>query len=153
MRWRVWKEKKICDVLTKSLVLHNPPIRTTNPFLFVIQTKHHSRDVLPNNRPAGQSRRTLLPTQSVRLVLRQPVVSSLYFRSFDTSHNTPSTWLEAPRGQEAFLLFAFIVFLEQPSALECGSSYVPSRLMDFRLMYRAKKDGPVLLGWKHPWEH
>ena len=20
-------------------------------------------------------------------------------------------------------------------------------------MYRAKKDGPALLGWKHPWEH
>ncbi|KAF2638936.1 hypothetical protein P280DRAFT_403560 [Massarina eburnea CBS 473.64] len=25
--------------------------------------------------------------------------------------------------------------------------------MWFFLMYRAKKDGPVLLGWKHPWEH
>ncbi|KAB8077993.1 hypothetical protein BDV29DRAFT_167067 [Aspergillus leporis] len=23
----------------------------------------------------------------------------------------------------------------------------------FLLMYRAKKDGPALLGWKHPWEH
>ena len=22
-----------------------------------------------------------------------------------------------------------------------------------QLMYRAKKDGPVLLGWKHPWDH
>ncbi|OJD14737.1 hypothetical protein AJ78_04935 [Emergomyces pasteurianus Ep9510] len=25
--------------------------------------------------------------------------------------------------------------------------------MWFFLMYRAKKDGPALLGWKHPWEH
>ncbi|PGH16911.1 hypothetical protein AJ80_05055 [Polytolypa hystricis UAMH7299] len=25
--------------------------------------------------------------------------------------------------------------------------------MWFWLMYRAKKDGPALLGWKHPWEH
>ncbi|KAK2871563.1 hypothetical protein FQN49_003054 [Arthroderma sp. PD_2] len=25
--------------------------------------------------------------------------------------------------------------------------------MWFWLMYRAKKDGPVLLGWKHPWDH
>ncbi|KAK3686012.1 hypothetical protein B0T22DRAFT_238439, partial [Podospora appendiculata] len=25
--------------------------------------------------------------------------------------------------------------------------------MWFFLMYRAKKDGPVLLGWKHPWDH
>jgi hypothetical protein len=22
-----------------------------------------------------------------------------------------------------------------------------------QLMYRAKKDGPALLGWSHPWEH
>ena len=22
-----------------------------------------------------------------------------------------------------------------------------------QLMYRAKKDGPALLGWKHPWDH
>jgi hypothetical protein len=22
-----------------------------------------------------------------------------------------------------------------------------------QLMYRAKKDGPALMGWKHPWEH
>ncbi|KAG9258326.1 uncharacterized protein F5Z01DRAFT_670050 [Emericellopsis atlantica] len=25
--------------------------------------------------------------------------------------------------------------------------------MWFWLMYRAKKDGPVLMGWKHPWDH
>ncbi|KAI1214970.1 uncharacterized protein F4807DRAFT_455419 [Annulohypoxylon truncatum] len=25
--------------------------------------------------------------------------------------------------------------------------------MWFFLMYRAKKDGPVLMGWKHPWDH
>ncbi|KAL7806077.1 hypothetical protein V8C44DRAFT_339556 [Trichoderma aethiopicum] len=25
--------------------------------------------------------------------------------------------------------------------------------MWFWLMYRAKKDGPALLGWKHPWDH
>ncbi|KAF7511365.1 hypothetical protein GJ744_004930 [Endocarpon pusillum] len=25
--------------------------------------------------------------------------------------------------------------------------------MWFFLMYRAKKDGPALLGWKHPWDH
>ncbi|KAF1915516.1 hypothetical protein BDU57DRAFT_477376 [Ampelomyces quisqualis] len=25
--------------------------------------------------------------------------------------------------------------------------------MWFFLMYRAKKDGPVLLGWRHPWDH
>ncbi|KAL2211954.1 hypothetical protein CC79DRAFT_1393208 [Sarocladium strictum] len=25
--------------------------------------------------------------------------------------------------------------------------------MWFWLMYRAKKDGPALMGWKHPWEH
>ncbi|KAF2457010.1 hypothetical protein BDY21DRAFT_286255 [Lineolata rhizophorae] len=25
--------------------------------------------------------------------------------------------------------------------------------MWFFLMYRAKQDGPALLGWKHPWEH
>ncbi|KAI0012797.1 hypothetical protein F4779DRAFT_614240 [Xylariaceae sp. FL0662B] len=25
--------------------------------------------------------------------------------------------------------------------------------MWFFLMYRAKQDGPVLLGWKHPWDH
>ncbi|KAK6362075.1 hypothetical protein TWF730_005773 [Orbilia blumenaviensis] len=25
--------------------------------------------------------------------------------------------------------------------------------MWFFLMYRAKKDGPVLLGWKHPFDH
>ncbi|KAF9869457.1 hypothetical protein CkaCkLH20_13054 [Colletotrichum karsti] len=25
--------------------------------------------------------------------------------------------------------------------------------MWFFLMYRAKKDGAVLLGWKHPWDH
>ncbi|KAK3359276.1 hypothetical protein B0T25DRAFT_92796, partial [Lasiosphaeria hispida] len=25
--------------------------------------------------------------------------------------------------------------------------------MWFWLMWRAKKDGPVLLGWKHPWDH
>lgn len=24
---------------------------------------------------------------------------------------------------------------------------------DVQLMYRAKKDGPALLGWKHPWDH
>ncbi|KAK2628598.1 hypothetical protein QTJ16_001701 [Diplocarpon rosae] len=28
-----------------------------------------------------------------------------------------------------------------------------SASMWFFLMYRAKKDGPVLLGWKHPWDH
>jgi len=22
-----------------------------------------------------------------------------------------------------------------------------------QLFYRARKDGPVLLGWRHPWEH
>ncbi|KAI1355012.1 hypothetical protein F5Y01DRAFT_311392 [Xylaria sp. FL0043] len=22
-----------------------------------------------------------------------------------------------------------------------------------QLMYRARKDGPVLMGWKHPWDH
>ncbi|CAO3658379.1 unnamed protein product [Rhizopus stolonifer] len=25
--------------------------------------------------------------------------------------------------------------------------------MWFWMMYRAKEDGPVLLGWRHPWEH
>ncbi|OKL61964.1 hypothetical protein UA08_02662 [Talaromyces atroroseus] len=25
--------------------------------------------------------------------------------------------------------------------------------MWFFLMYRAKKDGAALLGWKHPWDH
>ncbi|ATY66629.1 hypothetical protein CCM_03935 [Cordyceps militaris CM01] len=25
--------------------------------------------------------------------------------------------------------------------------------MWFWLMYRAKKDGAVLMGWKHPWDH
>ncbi|KLU84923.1 hypothetical protein MAPG_03957 [Magnaporthiopsis poae ATCC 64411] len=25
--------------------------------------------------------------------------------------------------------------------------------MWFFLMYRAKKDGPALMGWKHPWDH
>ncbi|KUI71327.1 NADH dehydrogenase [ubiquinone] 1 beta subcomplex subunit 2 [Cytospora mali] len=25
--------------------------------------------------------------------------------------------------------------------------------MWFFLMYRAKKDGPVFLGWRHPWDH
>lgn len=25
--------------------------------------------------------------------------------------------------------------------------------MWFFLMYRAKEDGPALLGWKHPWDH
>ncbi|ROW09047.1 hypothetical protein VMCG_02782 [Cytospora schulzeri] len=25
--------------------------------------------------------------------------------------------------------------------------------MWFFLMYRAKKDGPAFLGWKHPWDH
>ncbi|KAI5918046.1 hypothetical protein F4810DRAFT_715836 [Camillea tinctor] len=25
--------------------------------------------------------------------------------------------------------------------------------MWFFLMYRARKDGPALLGWKHPWDH
>ncbi|EEP79197.1 predicted protein [Uncinocarpus reesii 1704] len=25
--------------------------------------------------------------------------------------------------------------------------------MWFFLFYRAKKDGPALLGWKHPWDH
>ncbi|KAG6293639.1 hypothetical protein E4U45_006588 [Claviceps purpurea] len=25
--------------------------------------------------------------------------------------------------------------------------------MWFWIMYRAKKDGPVLMGWKHPWDH
>ncbi|CAN8095815.1 unnamed protein product [Discula destructiva] len=25
--------------------------------------------------------------------------------------------------------------------------------MWFFLMYRAKKDGAVLMGWKHPWDH
>ncbi|PQE11955.1 hypothetical protein CJF31_00000080 [Rutstroemia sp. NJR-2017a BVV2] len=25
--------------------------------------------------------------------------------------------------------------------------------MWFFLMYRAKKDGPVLMGWRHPWDH
>lgn len=28
------------------------------------------------------------------------------------------------------------------------------KLIDIlQLMYRAKKDGPALLGWKHPWDH
>lgn len=26
-------------------------------------------------------------------------------------------------------------------------------LITLQLMYRAKKDGPALLGWKHPWDH
>ncbi|KAI8968926.1 hypothetical protein BDF20DRAFT_907794 [Mycotypha africana] len=25
--------------------------------------------------------------------------------------------------------------------------------MWFWMMYRAKQDGPVLLGWRHPWDH
>ncbi|KAK4203686.1 hypothetical protein QBC40DRAFT_274256 [Triangularia verruculosa] len=25
--------------------------------------------------------------------------------------------------------------------------------MWFWIFYRAKEDGPVLLGWKHPWDH
>jgi hypothetical protein len=25
--------------------------------------------------------------------------------------------------------------------------------MWFWIFYRAKKDGPVVLGWKHPWDH
>ncbi|RKP10790.1 hypothetical protein THASP1DRAFT_12364 [Thamnocephalis sphaerospora] len=25
--------------------------------------------------------------------------------------------------------------------------------MWFFMMYRAKQDGPTLLGWSHPWEH
>ncbi|KAK8205292.1 hypothetical protein M8818_005005 [Zalaria obscura] len=25
--------------------------------------------------------------------------------------------------------------------------------MWFFVMYRARKDGPALLGWKHPWDH
>ncbi|KAI1201024.1 hypothetical protein F5X97DRAFT_56754 [Nemania serpens] len=25
--------------------------------------------------------------------------------------------------------------------------------MWFFLMYRARKDGPALMGWKHPWDH
>ncbi|KAI8057916.1 hypothetical protein BDF22DRAFT_739314 [Syncephalis plumigaleata] len=25
--------------------------------------------------------------------------------------------------------------------------------MWFFMMYRAKQDGPALLGWEHPWEH
>ncbi|KAI1365370.1 hypothetical protein F5Y08DRAFT_338786 [Xylaria arbuscula] len=25
--------------------------------------------------------------------------------------------------------------------------------MWFFLMYRARKDGPVVMGWKHPWDH
>ncbi|TVY85182.1 NADH dehydrogenase [ubiquinone] 1 beta subcomplex subunit [Lachnellula suecica] len=28
-----------------------------------------------------------------------------------------------------------------------------SASMWFFLMYRAKQDGAVLLGWKHPWDH
>ncbi|KAL4213057.1 hypothetical protein CU097_011588 [Rhizopus azygosporus] len=26
-------------------------------------------------------------------------------------------------------------------------------VMWFWMMYRAKEDGPVLLGWRHPWDH
>ncbi|KAH6626367.1 hypothetical protein B0J18DRAFT_464388 [Chaetomium sp. MPI-SDFR-AT-0129] len=26
-------------------------------------------------------------------------------------------------------------------------------VMWFWIFYRAKQDGPVLLGWKHPWDH
>ena len=43
--------------------------------------------------------------------------------------------------------------------LPCGSSYVRQvRVLRIKtnpqqLFYRAKKDMPALLGWKHPWDH
>lgn len=38
----------------------------------------------------------------------------------------------------------------------CGSAltmYAYRLLTIMQLFYRMKKDGPVLLGWRHPWEH
>jgi hypothetical protein len=34
-----------------------------------------------------------------------------------------------------------------------GRANQHANICEMQLMYRAKKDGPALLGWKHPWEH
>lgn len=45
--------------------------------------------------------------------------------------------------------FVRLSSVRPPSHL--GSANVISWVI--QLMYRAKKDGPALLGWKHPWDH
>lgn len=41
------------------------------------------------------------------------------------------------------------VVLRKP---ELAIEMIP-KLTVAQLMYRAKEDGPALLGWKHPWDH
>ncbi|KAI0422104.1 hypothetical protein F5X98DRAFT_326859 [Xylaria grammica] len=41
----------------------------------------------------------------------------------------------------------FFVGISQPH----GTATIANCLV--QLMYRARKDGPVLMGWKHPWDH
>jgi len=36
---------------------------------------------------------------------------------------------------------------------EVGKTECGNVLTALQLMYRAKKDGPALMGWKHPWDH
>ncbi|KAI0472050.1 hypothetical protein GGR56DRAFT_677899 [Xylariaceae sp. FL0804] len=53
----------------------------------------------------------------------------------------PLSWLyQAPKGYNAARIHVY-------TGKALGAS------MWFFLMYRAKKDGPALLGWKHPWDH
>ncbi|KAK3378167.1 hypothetical protein B0H63DRAFT_238697, partial [Podospora didyma] len=65
----------------------------------------------------------------------------------DSFHNVQYSELDYVRASAMAGLKAHPSLIHRVAATSLGAS------MWFFLMYRAKKDGPVLLGWKHPWDH
>ncbi|KAI0897922.1 hypothetical protein F4806DRAFT_460551 [Annulohypoxylon nitens] len=63
-------------------------------------------------------------------------------------NSRPFNHASIPRGKHHYVKpFAPAAPIYRYTATALGAS------MWFFLMYRAKKDGAVLMGWKHPWDH
>ncbi|KAH7331679.1 hypothetical protein KP509_20G046200 [Ceratopteris richardii] len=45
------------------------------------------------------------------------------------------------------------IHFHPPKRWQVRTGQIMGAIMWFWVFYRAKQDGPVLLGWRHPWDH
>ncbi|KAI5071019.1 hypothetical protein GOP47_0013270 [Adiantum capillus-veneris] len=43
--------------------------------------------------------------------------------------------------------------IHPPKRWHVRTGQIMGAIMWFWVLYRARQDGPVLLGWRHPWDH
>ncbi|KAJ0423373.1 hypothetical protein BJY00DRAFT_50172 [Aspergillus carlsbadensis] len=80
--------------------------------------------------------------------------SILGFRPQFTAHSNPSSVSLTPVKQShADMAANHPIHIHPARPFYRFTATALGASMWFFLMYRAKKDGPVLLGWKHPWDH